>query len=104
MVQLNQIDTLDIRVLVNDQLDNIAPSRHDEVVALGRFSHVPLRKLNDTERQGRSNAKLELYLPNSCCGAHGLSLIIVSRIRDLLCKSLTTPDGSNSKPNTHDAL
>lgn len=77
MKTLTEVDTIEIRVLVNDQLDNIAPSWHPEVQARGHFSHVPLTKLDETEIEERGDAKLELRLPNSCCGAHGLSLIIV---------------------------
>ena len=75
---MKELDHLSIRAIVNDQLDNIAPSRHHEVQAAGRFSHVPLRELEPKERTERGGAKHELHLPNSCCGAHGLSLMIVS--------------------------
>lgn len=99
MAPLREIDALGIRVLMNDQLDNIAPSRHDEVIARGLWSHVPPRKLNEAESRERGNAKAELHLPNSCCGAHGLSLMIVRRVVYLtsLVGSLTTPDGINSQ-------
>ena len=78
MATLTPIGNVNIRVLVNDQLDNIAPSWNDQVAAPGLFSHVPLRKLDEEEKLGRAGAELELHLPNSCCGAHGLSLMIVS--------------------------
>lgn len=77
MTNLTEIDDLEIRVLVNDQLDNIAPSWHPEVQAKGMFTHVPLNHLDDAASQARGHAKLELHLPNSCCGVHGLSLMIV---------------------------
>ncbi|ETN39068.1 uncharacterized protein HMPREF1541_05290 [Cyphellophora europaea CBS 101466] len=76
MATLTPIGNVNIRVLVNDQLDNIAPSWNDQVAAPGLFSHVPLRKLDEEEKLGRAGAEHELHLPNSCCGAHGLSLMI----------------------------
>lgn len=90
MASLTAIDALDIRVLMNDQLDNIASSRNAEVTSGGPFSHVPLRKLDAAESQERGNAKAELHLPSSCCGAHGLSLMIVRRYT--LCAPLRVAD------------
>lgn len=78
MAQLTELDTLEIRVLVNDQLDNIMGSWHSEVAARGLWSHIPLTQLDSSLSKARGDAKLELRLPNSCCGAHGLSLMIVS--------------------------
>lgn len=106
MASLNAVDALDIRVLMNDQLDNIAVSRHEEVITGGPFSHVPLRKLNEAESQERGNAKAELHLPSSCCGAHGLSLMIVrcGVLLALLSKTLTTPDSNDSRADPYYAL
>lgn len=77
MADLVEVDSIEIRVLINDQLDNIAPSWNPEVEARGRFSHVPLKHLSDEQSQSRGNAKIELDFNGGCCGAHGLSLMIV---------------------------
>lgn len=84
MKSLTEIDNLEIKVLVNDQLDNIMPSWHPEVEAGGRWSHIPLTQLDTEQSKGRGDAKLELRLPNSCCGAHGLSLMVVRRTESVL--------------------
>ncbi|KAK5090391.1 hypothetical protein LTS08_006823 [Lithohypha guttulata] len=83
MNPLTQLDSLEIRVLINDQLDNIAPSWHPEVHAPGRFAHIRLAELDETAAKARGDAQLELRLPNSCCGAHGLSLMITATAGDV---------------------
>lgn len=72
-----EVDSIEIRVLVNDQLDNNAASWNPEVQAPGRLSHMPLRSLDEQQSQARGGAKAEISFANSCCGAHGLSLLIV---------------------------
>lgn len=80
MTDLVEVDRIEIRVLVNDQLDNIAPSWHPEVEARGRFSHIPLEELSAGQIQIRGGAKYEMNFANSCCGAHGLSMMIVCTV------------------------
>lgn len=77
MSDLVEVDEIRIRVLINDQLDNIAPSWHPDVEDRGRFSHVQLKRLDDQSSQARGGAKHELDFNGGCCGAHGLSLMIV---------------------------
>ena len=72
-----EVDSIEIRVLVNDQLDNNAASWNPEVQAPGRLSHIPLRSLDEEQIKARGGAKAEISFANSCCGAHGLSLLIV---------------------------
>lgn len=75
-----EVDEIEIRVLINDQLDNIAPSWNPEVEARGRFSHIPPAILDDQQSEARGGAKVELDFNGGCCGAHGLSLMIVRGI------------------------
>ena len=72
-----EVDKIEIRVLVNDQIDNLAQSWHPDVEAGGRLSHLQLHKLEGEESKARGDAKLEFSFASSCCGAHGLSLLIV---------------------------
>lgn len=95
MADLVEVDNIEIRVLINDQLDNIAPSWHPEVEARGRFSHVPSKQLNDEQSQSRGGAKIELDFNGGCCGAHGLSLMIVQFLFSIIAGHLLiSADGS----------
>lgn len=78
MSELAEVDALEIKVLVNDQIDNIAHSRHPDVDAPGRLTHMPWHPIDDSEGLGRGSGAKELRFTDSCCGAHGLSLMIVS--------------------------
>lgn len=73
---LVEVDSLEIHVLVNDEIDQISPSPNPLVQHTQSFAGVPLSRVpNPTARGG---AKLEMPMRNICCGAHGLSLFIVS--------------------------
>lgn len=70
---LAEIDTLDIHVIVNDELDPISPSPNPAVKVASRFMGIPLSPLS-SERGG---ATMEMRMDNICCAAHGISLLLV---------------------------
>lgn len=70
---LAEIDTLDIHVIVNDELDPISPSPNAAVKVASRFMGIPLSPLS-SERGG---ATMEMRMDNICCAAHGISLLLV---------------------------
>lgn len=72
---LLEIDSLEIHVLVNDEIDQISPSPNPLVKHTQSFAGVPLSPVPDPAARG--GAKLEMPMRNICCGAHGLSLFIV---------------------------
>ena len=72
---LLEVDSLDIWVLVNDEIDQISPSPNPLVQHTQSFAGVPLSPVPDPDARG--GAKLEMPMRNVCCGAHGLSLFIV---------------------------
>lgn len=72
---LTEIDNLEIHVLVNDELDPIAPSMNPAVKVASQFMGIPLSPLPaGTQRDG---ATMEMRMDNICCAAHGLSLLLV---------------------------
>lgn len=74
---LVEVDSLEIHVLVNDEIDQISPSPNPLVKHTQSFAGVPLSPVADPAARG--GAKLEMPMRNICCGAHGLSLFIVSK-------------------------
>ena len=72
---LRELDTLEFSVLVNNEVDPISPSPNPAVQYNGLFSGVPLTPIRDP----RGDAKLEARMDSICCGAHGLSIVVVSQ-------------------------
>lgn len=69
-IQLQEVDTIDIQVLVDNELDPISKSSNPSVVDTTSFRLTPL------PAESRGPAAMELRMDNICCGAHGLSLMI----------------------------
>ncbi|GAD95624.1 conserved hypothetical protein [Paecilomyces variotii No. 5] len=73
---LTEIDSLEIHVIVNDELDPITPSMNSSVKVASQFMGIPLSPLPPgTERDG---AKMEMRMDNICCAAHGISLLLIA--------------------------
>jgi 7,8-dihydropterin-6-yl-methyl-4-(beta-D-ribofuranosyl)aminobenzene 5'-phosphate synthase len=82
------IDSLEITVIVDNELDPI--SKYIEpVTAFGNLAHVGLAGPVPTDERG--DGVRELNLENVCCGAHGLSLLLV-RVSILKYHHLTMLD------------
>ncbi|KAM5355073.1 hypothetical protein ACJ41O_001719 [Fusarium nematophilum] len=71
---LVDIDSLEMHVLVNDEIDQISPSPNPRVQHTQSFAGVPLSQVPDPTARGGAN--WEMPMRNICCGAHGLSLFI----------------------------
>lgn len=74
-LKLVEVDSVEIHVLVNDEIDQISPSPNILIKQDASFSGIPLDVISDSASRG--GAKLEMPMHNICCGAHGLSLFIV---------------------------
>jgi 7,8-dihydropterin-6-yl-methyl-4-(beta-D-ribofuranosyl)aminobenzene 5'-phosphate synthase len=75
MPSLEEIDSLEILVIVDNEVDPISTYQHPDLKVGGQMPDIAGRApLPDGSRGG---AKAELRLDNICCGAHGLSLMIV---------------------------
>lgn len=101
---LVEVDSIDITVIVDNEVDPISPSNNPAVQYAGLLQGVPLDVLDPNDPRG--GAQAELRMSSICCGAHGLSLLIASPICSLLrnamvtaadhCRSITTT--TDSKP------
>ena len=76
---LVELDSLSITAIINDEIDLISPSRHPDVDHSGSFTGVPLKFHHGHEwTDARGGADVEMRMDSICCGAHGLSLLVVS--------------------------
>ncbi|KAJ9131030.1 7, 8-dihydropterin-6-methyl-4-(Beta-D-ribofuranosyl)-aminobenzene-5'-phosphate synthase [Pleurostoma richardsiae] len=74
--ELVEVDSIEITVVVDNEVDPISPSNNSEVKYVALFQGLPLDPLQDGDPRG--DASLELRMDNICCGAHGLSLMITA--------------------------
>lgn len=72
---LQEIDALEILVIVDNELDPITPSMNPAVQLEGGLKEIGLGSLFPAP--GRGDCSKELRMEGICCGAHGLSLMIV---------------------------
>jgi 7,8-dihydropterin-6-yl-methyl-4-(beta-D-ribofuranosyl)aminobenzene 5'-phosphate synthase len=75
MSSLGDIDSLEILVIVDNELDPISTYQHPDLKVGGQLADVALRA--PLPEGSRGGSKFEIRLDNVCCGAHGLSLMIV---------------------------
>lgn len=69
------IDSIEIQVIIDNEVDPISPSNNPAVQYTGLFQGQPLEPLPPGHERG--DAEAEIKMENICCGAHGLSLMIV---------------------------
>ena len=76
--KLEEVDSLEIVVIVNDEIDLISHSPHPAVKHAGSFMGATITPLlEDTKRGG---AKAQMRMDKICCGAHGFSAMIVRAV------------------------
>jgi 7,8-dihydropterin-6-yl-methyl-4-(beta-D-ribofuranosyl)aminobenzene 5'-phosphate synthase len=75
MSSLVEIDTLEVLVIVDNEVDPLSSYQHPDLTVSGLVADVALRA--PIKDSSRGTAKFEMRLDNVCCGAHGLSLMIV---------------------------
>jgi 7,8-dihydropterin-6-yl-methyl-4-(beta-D-ribofuranosyl)aminobenzene 5'-phosphate synthase len=73
------LDTLDILAIVDNETDPMSPAPPC-VTATGRLGEVALGKGRVINEERGAGIVKELAMEQLCCGAHGLSLMIVSTI------------------------
>ena len=77
MASLIEVDALEVLVIVDNEVDPISSYNIPGLIVSGQMNDIaPLAPLQDNDR---GSAKCEIRLDNVCCGAHGLSLMIVGR-------------------------
>jgi 7,8-dihydropterin-6-yl-methyl-4-(beta-D-ribofuranosyl)aminobenzene 5'-phosphate synthase len=81
---LVEIDSLEILVIIDNELDPISPVPPDTVHqtggSIGQIASSTACQLDPNER---GDAAVELRMDNICCAAHGLSIMVVGRIRQV---------------------
>ncbi|KAL6242240.1 hypothetical protein RBB50_010788 [Rhinocladiella similis] len=93
MAQLAEIDSLEVLVIVDNELDPISSYQVPGLTVGGQLADVALRApLQHAERGG---AGFEIRMDNLCCGSHGLSLMITATKDDKRRTMLfdTAPEG-----------
>ena len=70
-----EIDSLEVTVIVDNELDPMSPSPNPAVITPPPMRGIPLTPLEGGQQRGEST--LELRMDSICCAAHGLSLMIV---------------------------
>lgn len=79
MASLVEVDALEVLVIVDNEVDPISSYSIPGLTVSGQLADVARRApLQDNDR---GSAKFEIRLDNVCCGAHGLSLMIVGNPR-----------------------
>lgn len=73
---LVEVDSIEIKVIVDNEVDPISPSNNPAVQYTGLFQGQPLDPL--PAGHDRGDARAELKMDNICCGAHGLSLMVTA--------------------------
>ena len=75
MADLTELDSIEILVIIDNELDPISPCPNPSVSQTGSLKDIGLHgpSLSDS---GRGGAWKELRMDNICCSAHGLSLMI----------------------------
>jgi 7,8-dihydropterin-6-yl-methyl-4-(beta-D-ribofuranosyl)aminobenzene 5'-phosphate synthase len=72
---LAEVDSMEILIIVNDEIDQISHSPNQAVKQVGSFAGVRLAPLEPAEP--RNGAAAELKMNHICCGAFGFSAVIV---------------------------
>lgn len=73
MADIVELDSLEILVIVDNELDPISPCPNETVQQSGGLRELGL---GGAVIDGRGGAKRELRMDSVCCSAHGLSLMI----------------------------
>lgn len=71
---LVELDSIEIKVIVDNEVDPISPSNNPAVQYTGLFQGQPLEPIPEGSDRGEAGA--EIKMENICCGAHGLSLML----------------------------
>jgi len=72
---LVELDSLEIVVVVDNEVDPMTPYKNTQFAASGRF--IDLAIGSPYTPSDRGDCSKELRMHQLCCGAHGLSLMIV---------------------------
>ena len=77
---LLEVDSIEIKVIVDNEVDPISPPNNPAVQYPGYMQGIPLDSIPSDD--SRNGAVAELRMGSICCGAHGLSLMITAKKGD----------------------
>jgi 7,8-dihydropterin-6-yl-methyl-4-(beta-D-ribofuranosyl)aminobenzene 5'-phosphate synthase len=75
MSSLVELDAVEILVIADNEVDPMSSYSHPDLTVSGQLGDIA--RLGPLLEDSRGDAKFEIRLGNVCCGAHGLSLMIV---------------------------
>jgi 7,8-dihydropterin-6-yl-methyl-4-(beta-D-ribofuranosyl)aminobenzene 5'-phosphate synthase len=75
---LVEIDSLEALVIIDNELDPLSPVAPDTVHVSGLMGSLATGSPHDLNDRG--DAQKELRMEDICCSAHGLSILVVSRL------------------------
>lgn len=76
MASLVEVDSLEILVIIDNELDPISTYQIPNLTATGNMMHIAFANPNKPTDRGPNTH--ELRMDNVCCSAHGLSLMITA--------------------------
>jgi 7,8-dihydropterin-6-yl-methyl-4-(beta-D-ribofuranosyl)aminobenzene 5'-phosphate synthase len=77
---LVEVDSLEILVIIDNELDPMSPVAPDTVQATGNMGHIAMSTAPRLAPGERGDAVAELRMENLCCSAHGLSIMVVCHV------------------------
>jgi 7,8-dihydropterin-6-yl-methyl-4-(beta-D-ribofuranosyl)aminobenzene 5'-phosphate synthase len=72
---LREIDSVEITVIIDNEVDPLSQYTNEGLEVSGRMQDIAMTSPHPAPDRG--GAVAELRLDNLCCGAHGLSYMIV---------------------------
>jgi 7,8-dihydropterin-6-yl-methyl-4-(beta-D-ribofuranosyl)aminobenzene 5'-phosphate synthase len=74
-LNLVEVDSLEAIVIIDNELDLMSWVKQDTLKVGGKWEDVGVSQ--HATVQSRGEVKKELHMEDVCCGAHGLSIILV---------------------------
>lgn len=74
-LKIDEVDALDIIVIIDNDIDIMSTVPPNTVINNGRMPNLSLSQPNNVHSRGE--VKKEMPMEAICCGAHGLSILVV---------------------------
>ena len=75
LLNLQEVDSLEATVIIDNELDPLSPAAPDTVQIAGQMGNLIFKPGNEITDRG--DASRELRMGDICCAAHGLSILVV---------------------------
>jgi 7,8-dihydropterin-6-yl-methyl-4-(beta-D-ribofuranosyl)aminobenzene 5'-phosphate synthase len=75
MTNLVEIDSLEAIIIIDNEIDSLSTTPSNTVVNNGRLPNIAMGSKVSVENRGA--CKKEFQMEDICCGAHGLSVLLV---------------------------